>query len=108
MGLLVAMATVLGAACLCAHGHTVQPVVVFSAYDAPDGGTREHACTLPDHDQCGAKATGVPTTGPGPHYRPLTPPVWADTRPASSPSSVNLDSAAPHAPDLHVLQVQRI
>ncbi|MFF6829849.1 copper resistance protein CopC [Streptomyces longwoodensis] len=108
LGLLVALATVLGAACLCAHRHTVQPVTVFSAYDTSDGGAREHACALPAHDQCGAKAAGdMPTTGPGPHSQPLTLPAWADTRPASSRTVINQDSAAPRAPDLHALQVLR-
>ncbi|MFF4550764.1 hypothetical protein [Streptomyces sp. NPDC001435] len=108
LGLLVALATVFGAVCLCAHGPTVQPVAVLSAYDTSDGGSRTHACALPAHDQCGAKlAADMPTTGPGPHPQPLILPVWAGARPASSFKLINLDPAAPRAPDLHVLQVLR-
>lgn len=108
LGLLVALATVLGATCLCTLGHTVQPVAVISAYDTSDGGAHEHACALPAHE-CGAKAAAdMPTTGFGPHPQPLILPVWVDAQPTLSRLVIHLDSAAPRAPDLHVLQVLRI
>jgi hypothetical protein len=108
LGLLVVLATVLGAACLCARGDTVQPIAASSVYGGSGDGDREHVCAVPAHDQCGAKVTvDTPTTGPGPHPQPLALPVRADVGPTSSRTVINLHPAAPRAPDLHVLQVLR-
>ncbi|MER6127205.1 hypothetical protein ABT173_32390 [Streptomyces sp. NPDC001795] len=111
LGLLVALATMLGAACLCTHGYAMQPrtVAVSSiTYETPGGHARDHACLSPGHDQCGGASTAVtPTTGPGPHPQPFSPPVRLDARPASPSTTFTTYAMSPRAPDLHVLQVLR-
>ncbi|ALV33213.1 hypothetical protein AS200_15115 [Streptomyces sp. CdTB01] len=111
LGLLVALATLLGVACLCSHGHALQaePVAVASvSYDGPHHHARDHACLSPGHDHCGAKlSVDTPTTGPGPHPQPLGLPVRVDPRPILAPTATTWYAAAPRAPDLHVLQVLR-
>jgi hypothetical protein len=109
LGLMVVLATVLGAACLCAHGPVMQPIAAATAvHHGSSGDSRDHVCAVPGHDQCGAKtAAYAPTTGPGPHPFPQTPPARVDARPATLPTAVPARPAAPRAPDLHVLQVLR-
>ncbi|MEU3979220.1 hypothetical protein AB0F77_03775 [Streptomyces sp. NPDC026672] len=115
LGLTMALATVLGVASLCAHGPVRGPVAVLSsegaapaAHHGPSGAPRAHVCPVPGHDQCGARTAAYsPTTGPGPHPFPRTPPALVDTRPAVAPTTAAARPAAPRAPDLHVLQVQR-
>ncbi|MFF4754367.1 hypothetical protein ACWD5R_24530 [Streptomyces sp. NPDC002514] len=111
LGLLVALATLLGVACLCSHGHAIQaePVAVVSVtHDSPVGHVREHACLSPGHEQCGAKpAVDTPTTGPGPQPHPLGVPVQVEFRPVLALTVTARYEAAPRAPDLHVLQVLR-
>ena len=115
LGLMVVLATVLGVACLCAHGPVTQSVAVMqpgtaaaAMHHGSSGDSPDHACAVPGHDQCGAKTTAyAPTTGPGPHPFPQTLPARVDTRPATLPTAVAAHPAAPRAPDLHVLQVLR-
>ncbi|MEV7343882.1 hypothetical protein [Streptomyces sp. NPDC093544] len=109
LGLLVALATVLGVACLCTHGPAVQSVAAMSsAYQGPAGDDREHVCTAPAQDQCGAQwAMDTPTTGPGPHPQPQSLPVQVDAGPARVPARTTAYGVAPRPPNLHVLQVLR-
>lgn len=111
LGLLMALATLLGVACLCSHGHAIQaePVAVVSlAHDSPGDAARDHACLSPGHEQCGAKpAVDTPATGPGPQPEPLGVPVQVDFRPVLAATVPARYEAAPRAPDLHVLQVLR-
>lgn len=111
LGLLVALATLLGVACLCSHGHAIQaePVAVVSvAHDSPGGHARERACLSPGHEQCGAKpAVATPATGPGSQPQPLGVPVQVDFRPVLARGVTARYTAVPRAPDLHVLQVLR-
>ncbi len=109
LGLMVVLATVLSAACLCAYGPVMQPVTAApSVNHGSSGDSRDHVCAVPGHDQCGAKtAAYTPTTGPGPHPFPQAMPARVNTRPATLPTAVAARPAAPRAPDLHVLQVLR-
>ena len=110
LGLMVALATLLGAACLCARGvppsagHAPTAVVL----DMPDQQVREHVCVSSGHDRCGGKAVvGKPSTAPGPHPQPLAPPTRVDTRPALPVPARAPYTAEPRGPDLHALQVLR-
>ncbi|QIZ00735.2 hypothetical protein HEP87_52180 [Streptomyces sp. S1D4-11] len=110
LGLLMALATLLGAAFLCAHGPAMQPeptAVAMVTYDQAHH-TCEHACAAPGHDQCGAaSAVNTPATGPGPHPQPLSPPSHVDARSTVVSTTVARYTATPRAPDLYVLQVLR-
>ncbi|MFJ5265137.1 hypothetical protein ACIQAC_32205 [Streptomyces sp. NPDC088387] len=111
LSLLVALATFLGVACLCAHGTAPQSESVAVTYvdiDRPDGHRSERACLSPGHQQCGAKlAVDTPATAPAPHPHPLGLPARVDARPAPALTDVSRYTAPPRAPDLHVLQVLR-
>ncbi|NUR67105.1 MAG: hypothetical protein HOQ47_15195 [Streptomyces sp.] len=111
LGLVVALATLLGVACLCARGLQLPPehtAVASAAYDVPDQREREHVCVSSGHDRCGGKAVaGKPSTGPGPHPQPLTAPTRVDTRPTVAATTRTPFTADPRAPDLHALQVLR-
>ncbi|NUO47211.1 MAG: hypothetical protein HOV82_34870 [Streptomyces sp.] len=111
LGLVVALATLLGVACLCARGLPLPPehtAVASAAYDVPDQQEREHVCVSSGHDRCGGKAVaGKPSTGPSPHPQPLTAPTRVDTRPAVAATTRTPFTADPRAPDLHALQVLR-
>jgi hypothetical protein len=118
LGLLVVLATMLGAACLCAQGYAMRPVAAVSSPSAshqPDGGghgpsvdDREHACAAPGHDRCGGKAAvDTPVTRPGPHPQPQSLPAQVDTRPASVGVRTTVYGATPRPPNLHALQVLR-
>ena len=111
LALLVVLATLLGVACLCSPGHAGQsePVTIASAaHHGPDRPGHERACLSPGHDHCGTKlAVDTPTTGPGPHPQPLGLPARVDSRPAPVAPATTWYTAAPRAPDLHVLQVLR-
>jgi hypothetical protein len=108
LGLLVALATVLGVACLCAYGQFSRPLVTSAAYDVADGHAGDHASVAPGEHRCGdQKAADTPTTGPVPQPQPVALPCRADVRPAAAPAAVLRHAAAPRAPDLHVLQVSR-
>lgn len=109
LGLLVALAAVLGVACLCTHGHVPQSLAVSSAYGALDGGIPEHACASSGHGRCGTEAAAdTPTTGPVPHPLPQAWPARVEVRPAAFPAAaVRKRPAAPRAPDLYTLQVLR-
>ncbi|NNN36293.1 hypothetical protein HLK59_39240 [Streptomyces sp. S3(2020)] len=115
LGLLVALASVLGIACLCTHGHVALPVAAASttpaaptSYDIATDDTRERVCASPGHDRCGGSAAvGNPTTGPGPHPVPQALPVRVDARPVALPVPADARPAAPRPPDLHTLQVLR-
>ncbi|WP_151484962.1 hypothetical protein [Streptomyces albicerus] len=109
LGLLIALAAVLGAACLYTHGHAM-PVAAMpsAAYHEPEGGHHEHACVSPGHEQCGAKtAVDTPTTGPGPYPHPEGLPVLADAQPAPAIAQATAYGAASRPPNLYVLQVLR-
>ncbi|MEV6382005.1 hypothetical protein AB0M31_21655 [Streptomyces sp. NPDC051773] len=113
LGLLVALATVLGVACLCTHGHitvaaaTKTPAAPTS-YDITADDVSERVCAMPGHDRCGGSAAvDTRTTGPGPHPVPQALPVRVDARPAALPVPVDARPAAPRAPNLHALQVLR-
>lgn len=113
LGLLAALATLFGMACLCPDGHAVRPVAAVSlAHQTPGGDvrdtrdTREHVCASPGHHRCGGKATvDVPATGPGAHPFPPLPPALVDARRPVPPSPVTVRPAPARPPDLHVLQV---
>lgn len=110
LGLLVALATVLGVACLCTHGPAVQPVTAMSstAYHGPGDDDREHVCAVPGSDQCGVQwAMDTPATGPGPHPHPQSLPAQVDAQPAPVPAQITAYGVAPRPPNLHVLQVLR-
>ncbi|MFD7404179.1 hypothetical protein ACFV7R_16200 [Streptomyces sp. NPDC059866] len=113
LGLWMALATVLGVGCLCAHGQTYAQAVQYVAAvspmpDAPGDDTREHACAAPGHDQCGGgTVVDTPATGPAPHPLPQALPTRVDTRPVAAPTPVTAGPAAPRPPNLHVLQVLR-
>ncbi|MFJ2826611.1 hypothetical protein ACIPC1_03215 [Streptomyces sp. NPDC087263] len=109
LGLLVALATVLGVACLCTHGPAVQPVAAMSAaYQGPGDDDPEHVCAAPAQDRCGAQwMLDTPTTGPGPHPQPQSLPVQVGVGPARVPARTTVYGAAPRPPNLHVLQVLR-
>ncbi|WP_405905470.1 MULTISPECIES: hypothetical protein [unclassified Streptomyces] len=110
LGLLVALATVLGVACLCTHGPAVQPVAAMSsaASHGPDGDDHEHVCAAPGEDECGAQwVMDTPTTGPGPHPQPQSLPAQVHVRPAAVPAQTTAYGVAPRPPNLHVLQVLR-
>ncbi|MCW8380591.1 hypothetical protein [Streptomyces justiciae] len=110
LGLLVALATLLGAACLCARG--AQPAAEHApttvVLDLPDQQMREHVCVSSGHDRCGGKVVvGKPSTAPGPHPQPVAPPTRVFTRPALAVPARAPYTAEPRAPDLHALQVLR-
>ncbi|WP_329342278.1 hypothetical protein OG866_39440 [Streptomyces sp. NBC_00663] len=111
LGLVVALATLLGVACLCARGPQLPPehtTVAAAFYDVPDEQEREHVCVSSGHDRCGGRAVaGKPSTGPGPHPQPLAAPTRVDTRPAVATTTRTPFTAEPRAPDLHALQVLR-
>ncbi|WP_437066307.1 hypothetical protein [Streptomyces sp. enrichment culture] len=108
LGLLVALATVLGVTCLCAYGQFGRPPVAATAYDVADGHVGHHARVAPGEHRCGdQKAADTPTTGPVPQPQPVTLPCRVDARPTAVPATAMRHGAAPRAPDLHVLQVSR-
>ena len=107
LGLLMALATLFGVACLCVQGPATPPehAAVTSVTSAV---AQEHVCPSPVHRRCGADAAVVaPTTGPGSHPQPLVLPTRADTRPPVAFPVGTSYAAGPRAPDLHVLQVLR-
>lgn len=111
LGLLVALAVVLGVAGQGGgHGEAVTTPVTAAAstHDSPATDDREHLCPAPRHDRCGADAVlGTPTTGPGPHPLPQALPARVDARPAAAPTAVPSRPGASRPPDLHMLQVLR-
>jgi hypothetical protein len=111
LGLLVALAALLGVACLCTHGQAMHAESVAFAsvtHDRPHGPAYDHTCLAPGHEQCSGKlAVDTPGTGPGPHPQPIALPAQGDARPASPATSITRYVARPRAPDLHVLQVLR-
>lgn len=68
LGLLVALAAVLGVARPCVQGQAMQRAAVPAAQGTPgDHVTGERVCGLHSQDQCKRKlAAGTPTTGPNP------------------------------------------
>lgn len=112
LGLLVALATVLGVTCLCAYGQFSRPLVASTAYDVAydmaDGHVGDHASVAPGEHRCGdQKVADTPTTGPVPQPQPVALPCRVDARPVVVAATVPRHGAAPRAPDLHVLQVLR-
>jgi len=108
LGLLLALAAVLGCATHPAEADAEagrQPVAVTST---PQGPSKEQVCAVPGHHQChGTGGAVARTTPPTPHPAPQSLPTRVDARPATTPLSVRADPAAPRPPDLHVLQVSR-
>ncbi|MFJ6661790.1 hypothetical protein ACIQNG_36380 [Streptomyces sp. NPDC091377] len=115
LGLIVALATLFGVACLCAKTYPPQypsadapTSVAYVTHGTPDGQARGLACLSPGHQQCdGAPAVDTPTTGPGPQPQPLVPPALIDSRPAGVPFRSTRYAPPPRPPDLHLLQVLR-
>ncbi|MFM9441628.1 hypothetical protein [Streptomyces acidiscabies] len=108
LGLLLALATVLG--CVMHPGEAEAQAarrLAAVAY-SPQTPAKEHVCPVPGHDRChGAGGVIARTTAPTPHPAPQALPARVDARPAVAPRTVRADPAAPRPPDLHVLQVLR-
>ncbi|MGW5063650.1 hypothetical protein ACWEQ2_41335 [Streptomyces sp. NPDC004096] len=110
LGLLVALATVWGVACLCAPaGPVMRPAMPTAAastlgYENPD-----HVCAVPAQDHCAVKAAvSSPATSPGPQPLAHTLPTrtYAWSAPGTAPSGVAY-AVSPRPPNLHALQVLR-
>ncbi|MET8980478.1 hypothetical protein ABZX85_33210 [Streptomyces sp. NPDC004539] len=108
LGLLLAVATVLG--CVMHPAETEAGAVrhLTAVAYTPQGPSKEHVCAVPGHDRChGAGGVVARTTAPTPHPAPQALPARVDARPATTPLAAQADPAAPRPPDLHVLQVLR-
>ncbi|MEU9336929.1 hypothetical protein AB0D49_27815 [Streptomyces sp. NPDC048290] len=135
LGLLVALATLFGVACLCAgtgkapQMRSADHAAVYGV-PAPDSpGARRLAadpngsrgqvvgangrvidlpCLSPGHQQCdGTPVADTPTTGPVPQPQPLGLPARVLLGPAVPPAPAPRYAPPPRPPDLHVLQVLR-
>ncbi|MEV7283523.1 hypothetical protein AB0O01_02955 [Streptomyces sp. NPDC093252] len=127
LGLLVALATLFGVACLCAstsapkgpHAGTAQ--IRSADFTAVTGGqgpqgfvlgangqVLDLACLSPGHQQCdGTPVADTPTTGPVPQPQPLGLPARPAPGEAGAAPPATRYAPPPRPPDLHVLQVLR-
>ncbi len=108
LGLLLALATVLGCAMHPGEAEAEAARHLVAVAYTPQTPSKEHVCPVPGHDRChGAGGVIARTTAPTPHPAPQALPTRLDARPAAAPLAVRADPAAPRPPDLHVLQVLR-
>ncbi|MFE2045200.1 hypothetical protein ACFXAZ_30650 [Streptomyces sp. NPDC059477] len=113
LGLLVALATLFGVACLCAQANAqAGPQRSGPAVHTVQGGQNSRVldliCLSPGHQECdGTPAVDTPTTGPVPQPQPLGLPARVAPGPVEVPTLTVRYAPPPRPPDLHVLQVLR-